>query len=552
MPAVVVIRALAASVACGVLAALLAAPLALAAPAAAAAHTPPAVALEEAIPPPPGAAACRRARASRSLAPIVTLDPRPGAPRVFALQFRQEMRHVVSYASFRTKIECLLRTWVVPRKARGRPNVVALTEDIGLATLATGSRGAAARRILADPATSPACAGGAAPPCGALGGLLAVQAAYAPQLAAYQQRFGELHPLSSTFVAATDTFARGFMQTFSDLARRYGVYLLGSSNQARFRESSDPADIATFADPDLPRPPASVFVATSPEVYNEVFLWAPRMVRRTGPRPLRNVVASNRKVPLTALEEQLGLTPGPARGPAAIANLRPYALPGTRARIAFATSLPAFTYGPEGADPCADVSRTYMRCLDRLGANLVIQDEANPGPWAAYTAPDSPDRGAWQPLSWMTSTWRAVADPEVRFAYNVTPHLVGNFGDLAFDGQTAITQRGLRTGRGCHYVGARSPVRGRDPVTMAIGGGTQRTARYAGRKREFLAIVPWVRRDGPRPALQRTAADLAAGSGARLENDYVEGAIVADLPFPPDPRRPSCATVPGRTVRAGR
>ncbi len=143
MPAVVVIRALAASVACGVLAALLAAPLALAAPAAAAAHTPPAAALEEAIPPPPGAAACRRARASRSLAPIVTLDPRPGAPRVFALQFRQEMRHVVSYASFRTKIECLLRTWVVPRKARGRPNVVALTEDIGLATLATGSRGAA-------------------------------------------------------------------------------------------------------------------------------------------------------------------------------------------------------------------------------------------------------------------------------------------------------------------------------------------------------------------------------------------------------------------------
>ncbi|CAA9537667.1 MAG: hypothetical protein AVDCRST_MAG85-4287, partial [uncultured Solirubrobacteraceae bacterium] len=66
-----------------------------------------------------------------------------------------------------------------------------------------------------------------------------------------------------------------------------------------------------------------------------------------------------------------------------------------------------------------------MRCLDRLGANVVIQDEANPGKWASYTAKDSPDRGAWQTMSWMTSTWRHVADPAVRFSYNVTPHLVG-------------------------------------------------------------------------------------------------------------------------------
>ena len=68
-----------------------------------------------------------------------------------------------------------------------------------------------------------------------------------------------------------------------------------------------------------------------------------------------------------------------------------------------------------------------MRCLDRLGANLVIQADANPGAW---TGPDGDGIERWQPLSWMTSTWRAATDPTVRFAYNVTPMLVGNLGDL--------------------------------------------------------------------------------------------------------------------------
>lgn len=63
---------------------------------------------------------------------------------------------------------------------------------------------------------------------------------------------------------------------------------------------------------------------------------------------------------------------------------------------------------------------------------------------------------------------------------------------------------------------------------------------YAGRKTEFLAIVPWVTADAPRDQLRDTARKLAPGSGDPLENDYVETAIAADLPFPPDPRRPSC------------
>jgi glycerophosphoryl diester phosphodiesterase len=483
------------------------------------------------IPAPPSRKACGRTFASRTHPPIKALDAAPGAPRVFAMQFKQELRHVVSYAGFRRKIECTIRRWVLPSLARGRPDVVAFNEDVGLMTLATGSRGAAAREAFAG--NAPGCEGQPAP-CGALGALLTVGSAYGPQQSAYQSRFPEQQPLAAPFVAATDTFARGWMQVFSDMARRYGVYILGSNNQARFRQSTDPAEIDLFRDPDLPRP-KSVYVATSPRVYNEVFMWGPRAVRREGPLPLRNVVATNRKVPLTGIEQALQLTPGPSRGPDAIANLRPYRLPGTRARISFATSLPAFVYGnafgmrPPPLDPCSDVAAYYMRCLQRLGANVVMQDEANPGRWA--TAAQS---GGWQPLEWMSSTWRAVADPTVAFDYNVTPHMVGNLADLPFDGQSAITQRGLRGPRRCQYVGNRRFLPG-DPPGYRV---------YAGPKRQFLALAPWVRRDRGRGALARTSEALAPGSGAPIENDYLETALIADLPFPRDRRRANCRGVP--------
>ena len=212
---------------------------------------------------------------------------------------------------------------------------------------------------------------------------------------------------------------------------------------------------------------------------------------------MRNVVARNRKVPLTPIEELIQLTPGPRSGPAAVENLRPYALPGSAARISFATSLPAFVYGspPPGVDPCSDTALYYMRCMDRLGANVVMQDEANPGRWPALGG-----GGFWQPLEWMRSTWRAVADPSVSFAYNVTPHLVGNLADLAFDGQTAITQRGLRSGASCTYVG-NSAAAADDPASARAD---------AGPKREFVALVPWVVSDRSRADLRAVGAKTRA------------------------------------------
>jgi hypothetical protein len=479
----------------------------------------------------PKALACAPLRAGRSAATVVSADPKPRAPRVFAIQLKLDARHVATPRTFGAKVECLLREQVLAHRAKGRPNVVVFDEDTGIMAAAAGPRGRRARRI-ATGASDGGCAGQAFP-CRTLALLSAVDRAYARERRFYERRLGRLDSPGAPFLLATDTVVRTFMRTMSRAAKRHGLYIVAASDQAPFRQTrSRAARRALGQEGTGGQVPRTVYEATSARIYNEVFLWGPKAVRRTGPDVLRNVLAANRKVPLTPIEEAIGLAPGPATGAAARRNLRPFRIPGTPARLGFATSLPAFRYGdpvPAGGDPCADVRQTYMRCLDALGANVVVQADANPGPW---TGPDGDGIQLWQPLSWMLSTWRAVVDPGVRFAYNVTPMLTGNLGDLVFDGQSAITQRGGAAGPGCHYVGNAAWQAGEDRPDLTGA---------AGPKREFLAIAPWVVPDASRDALRAVSARLAPASGDALEDDYVETAIAADLPFPVNTARPGCA-----------
>src|SRR5205085_8817819 len=116
------------------------------------------------------------------------LDPKPRAPRIFAMQFKQDLHNVTTYKRFRTKIQCLLREYVLPHLARGRPNVVVFNEDVGLMTLGEGTRGAPARDAFGR-RQSPSCEG-QGEPCATLAALGAVTAAYSPQISAYEARFG--------------------------------------------------------------------------------------------------------------------------------------------------------------------------------------------------------------------------------------------------------------------------------------------------------------------------------------------------------------------------
>jgi hypothetical protein len=244
------------------------------------------------------------------------------------------------------------------------------------------------------------------------------------------------------------------------------------------------------------------------------------VVHPHAPNGARNLLFRNDKVPLTSLESTiLGLDPGPSDGSAGRRNAAGYVIAGHR--LGFATSLPAFQYGypfgkrPHHFHPCANLSVSYMPCMSTLGVDTVIQAEANPGRWAGNGG-----AGDWQPLDWMGSAWRAVADPTVRFRYAVNPMLVGNLLDLDFDGQSAILARGHH-GPPRHYVGdARLNRSDGDPSTAAV---------YAGGKPQFLALAPWVRPDGPRAALRAQGAGLAAGSGSPAEDQYLETAVYADL-----------------------
>jgi hypothetical protein len=482
----------------------------------------------------PSTKTCRAYSASRTVPAITALLPKPGAPRVFAMQFKQQAKYVVSADTFRTAIECQIRRYVVPNLAKGRPNLVVFNEDNGLMTVGVGSRGAAARTLIDDPGSVKECAGQDL--CVTLKTLDLLGTAYKREIAYYEQRFGKLNPLSSPLLAATDTQVRAFLGTFSSLAKKYGVYLVASGPMAKFRETTSKKAVAALRAPGSKS--TSVYEATKKGVYNTAYVWGPKDVRKKGPAPLRNVVQQNDKVPLTSIEIAQGFAAGPSTGAAARKNLAPYTLPGTKAKLGIATSLPAFQFGdpPAGVDPCSDTSKYYMRCLDKLGANVVVQDEANPGSWAVSYDP-APGQNPWQPLDWMGSGYRNVADPTVGFTYNVTAFMVGSLADLTFDGQSSITQRGL-TGTGCHYVGNAAAEPGDIPdADHPVGGVPQ-----------FLALAPWVRADGPRADLTATAKQLAPGSGAAQENDYLETALVADLPFPAVADRPNCITrpAPGR------
>jgi hypothetical protein len=254
-------------------------------------------------------------------------------------------------------------------------------------------------------------------------------------------------------------------------------------------------------------------------------------VHPDAPAGERNLLFRNDKVPLTALEKDLiAIDEGPHTGEDGIANARGYTVAGLQ--LGFATSLPAFAWGypfgdrPADLEPCADTRISFMPCMDQLGVDVVVQAEANPGRWASVQP------GGWQPLEWMASTWRSVADPTVGFDYNVTAHMVGNLLDLPFDGQTAIT---ARTGEAPprRYVGNGVFDAEYDVAEYRV---------YVGDKDEFVQLAPWVTGDGPRDELMDVAARLAPGSGDELENDYLETAVWTDF---------AAAQVEGRRPPAG-
>lgn len=525
---------------------------------------------------------CAELRAARFLPATGVADP-DGAVRVFALQVKQEVRHVVSYADFAAKVRCVFEDLVRPHLADDLPNLVVYPEYFGLATLAVGSRGAPAREIAEGPTRgSPDTYQDAPGALQAFGTLAATyagaqghyrtvvaarQAADDPDAATDPDRsFALADPRRAILTAATDTVARAFLEPHSRLARAEGVYVVSSAPLPELIRSDDPADVLALSDPDLVaagEPPDTVWMAADGRVWNEVWVWSPQPGQtafsrdRYGPLPdddpRANVLHINRKAPLTPIEQDfLALTEGDMSRD----NTGPFRLPDVAGlRFSVANSLPAFAWGtgptetgedfgtpfPADQDPCATPA-SWMRCLDARGTNVVLQTEANSAPWAAYSDPN----GNWQPLLWMNSSWRHVADPTVSFAYTVTPWLVGNLVDIPFDGQANIKRRDNPNPADTRrFVGNRHLLGGTDPPFGAP---------FAGDKDEFVAVAPWVMQEDvalplaeARERLAARAHAMLAGAGGVEENDYLEMAVWADLVA--DPAAPEDPSVPARPPR---
>ena len=390
------------------------------------------------IPPPPSPAACRAARASRSLPTITAYGPHRHGVRVFAMQTKQDARNAVSYATFRTKIECLIRERVAPRLAHGEPNVVAFNEDIGLLTIGDRVARRPGARVRRRARLRPGLRA-------RLGAVRRDQGA-----ALHRQRLPRPGGRLRAALRPPEPVRRRLRGPHRHLRPRLdaGVLRHGTPVPRLHPGLGRPEPVPGVGRPerdrDVRRPgpprPSSVFVATSPKVYNEAFMWGPQDVRREGPRAAPQRRRPEPKVPLTDIELGLRLSTGPSEGarrdrqPAPVPAPR-HAAPGSASRRACRRSSTATRR--RGTDPCSDTRKYYMRCLDRLGTNLVMQDEANPGRWATARL----GRVAAARVDDLDVARRRRPERPLRLQRH--RDLVGNLVDLPFDGQTAITQRGL-------------------------------------------------------------------------------------------------------------
>lgn len=427
--------------------------------------------------------------------------PKPGAPlRAFAVQFRIDLDALGSVQDFDSSLRAVLDRHVEPYRQEGQATLVVFPETIGLLSLLAGPLGTHLASVM--PQMGPPDPG--QPGAQLLG---VIGAASAQMLAADADASpGLADPRKAIFLAAANQLGKAFCEQFSRLAYDYGIYLVAGAYM-----------------PNLAYDPVTeTYSPDGTEVYNQTMLWGPRTTRQGGQPWRSNLLFTNYKIPLTDMERDLlGIDEGPATGNEAHANAGYVEVEGLK--LGFATSLPAFAYGypygerPAGFDPWEDLEASYAAAQDAAGVDVMIQADANAGLWATLL-----ENGAWQPLEWMSSTWRAVADPTVNFRYNITPMLTGNLLDLPYDGQSSITKR---LDEGDPLLPARSYVGNRGP----LGDAPAEYEVYRGDKHQFAALAPWVVPDGNQEELAQVSLGLLPGLGSPWEGKYVQTALYADL-----------------------
>ena len=390
--------------------------------------------------------------------------------RLIAVGNRINLKAASSEETFAAELERVAGL-ALPHLAPDRPNLVVLGEVLGLPLAMVGKRGALPRRMhSANIAISMLALG------------------YARRMRYYRHVFPTISLVRSLLLSLTDTLYRPFTETLSNFAARYHLYLSASTITPHVYCSTDPAKIARFGN----RRAERVYLPADPGVYNTGFLWGPD----------GNLLGTTDKMFLTESERTtLDITPGD------LDSVQPYET--EMGKVGMAISLDAFT--PD-----------YLRCLDKQGTRIILQNDANDGIWAGPSKTCD-----WQPQEWLNSVLGSVQAEYTNLIFNVCPMQVGNFFDITFDGQSTITMKSDDApDPHCNFVG-------NDGFYHTVTGQP-----FNGR---VLALAPWAANDpilnNPTHSLAERRAALALlskqllPSGARA-NQYPETAIWADVEVP--------------------
>jgi hypothetical protein len=389
---------------------------------------------------------------------------------VIAVGNRINMQAAATEESFAVELERIV-AMAVPHLSREKPNLVALGEVLGLPLALAGRRGYLARHMHTSTVA-----------------ITMLALSYARRLLYYRRLYTGISPVRALLLSLSDRLYRPFVETLGALAARHHTYLCASTIAPHVRLSTSRTDIRRFGRRELGR----VYAPDGPGVYNTAFLWGPDGA----------LIGTTDKVFLTESElTTLDLTPGDLR--------RVRAFDTEMGRVGIAISLDAFT--PE-----------YLHVLDGRGTRIVVQNDANDTVWAAPCK-----TWEWQPQEWLNSVLGSVQDDYPNICYNVCPMQVGNFFDVAFDGQSTITMKGNdEPDPTCNFVG---------------NDGFRHTGTGKPLKGKMLAMSPWVVEDPGkqdpalslaerRAALEQVARELLPG-GSRA-NQYRESVIWADVEVP--------------------
>ena len=390
--------------------------------------------------------------------------------RLIAVANRINFQAAISEQSFAAELERIVGM-AVPHLAQDRPNLVVLSEILGLPLAMTGRRGYLPRFMHTSNVAISMLALG-----------------YARRILYYRGRYSSISLVRALLLSLSDVMYRPFVTTLSQLAAKHAIYLSASTIAPHVRRSTSEREVRRFRQ----RQAGEVYLPDGPGVYNTGFLWGPD----------GRLIGTTDKVFLTSSElSTLDLTPGDLD--------RVQAFETEMGKVGIAISLDAFT--PE-----------YLRTLDSQGTRIVIQNDANDQLWATPS-----HTYEWQPQERLNSVLGCLQDEYPNLYYNVCPMQVGNFFDITFDGQSTIT---MKSEHGpdphCNFVGNEGfvhTVTGK-PMKGEILALSPWVVEDPGCAKPEMSLAE------RRTALEQVARQLLPG-GARA-NQYPEAVIWADVDVP--------------------